>query len=115
MSKSTVQLVWHARGLKPHRVATLKLSNDSRFEAKLVDVVGLYVNPPEKAVVLCADEKSSVQLLTKHQDVVTWLDKHPRVDLHFTPTSSSWLNLVERWFRELSDKALRRVFHSVAD
>ncbi len=60
VSKSTVQLVWHARGLKPHRVQTFKLSNDPRFEEKLVDVVGLYMNPPEKAIVLCADEKSSV-------------------------------------------------------
>jgi transposase len=195
VSKSTVQLVWHARGLKPHRVETFKLSNDSRFEEKLVDVVGLYMNPPEKAIVLCADEKSSVQALDrtqaslpmvkgrgetmthdykrhgtttlfaaldvltgtvigqcmprhrhqewlkflrtidrqvpkdlvihlicdnyathKHPHVVTWLDKHPRFHLHFTPTSSSWLNLVERWFRELTDKALRRgAFHSVPD
>ena len=196
VSKSTVQLVWHARGLKPHRVQTFKLSNDPRFEEKLVDVVGLYMNPPEKAIVLCADEKSSVQALDrtqaslpmvkgrgetmthdykrhgttttvrcpgrvdrhgdraigmprhrhqewlkflktidrevpkdlaihlildnyathKHQDVGTWLDNHPRFHLHFTPTSSSWLNLVERWFRELTDKALRRgAFHSVPD
>ena len=195
VSKSTVQLVWHARGLKPHRVKTFKLSNDPRFEEKLVDVVGLYMNPPEKAIVLCADEKSSVQALDRtqaslpmvkgraetmthdykrhgtttlfaalnvltgtvigqcmprhrhqewlkflktidrevpqdleihlildnyathtHQDVAAWLDKHPRFHLHFTPTSSSWLNLVERWFRELTDKALRRgAFHSVPD
>jgi transposase len=195
VSKSTVQLVWHARGLKPHRVETFKLSTDPRFEEKLVDVVGLYLNPPEKAIVLCADEKSSVQALDrtqaslpmvkgrgetmthdykrhgtttlfaaldvltgmvigqcmprhrhqewlkflktidrqvpkdlaihlildnyathKHPDVAAWLDNHPRFHLHFTPTSSSWLNLVERWFRELTDKALRRgVFHSVPD
>ncbi len=195
VSKSTVQLVWSARGLKPHRVDTFTLSNDPRFEEKLVDVVGLYVNPPEKAIVLCADEKSSVQALDRtqaslpmvkgrgetmthdykrhgtttlfaalnvltgmvigecmprhrhqewlrflktidrqvpkdlaihlildnyathtHEDVREWLDKHPRFHLHVTPTSSSWLNLVERWFRELTDKALRRgVFHSVPD
>ena len=195
VSKSTVQLVWHARGLKPHRVKTFKLSNDPRLEEKLVDVVGLYMSPPEKAIVLCADEKSSVQALDrtqaslpmvkgrgqtmthdykrhgtttlfaalnvltgevigqcmprhrhqewlkflqtidrevpkdlaihlicdnyathKHQDVGKWLDNHPRFHLHFTPTSSSWLNLVERWFRELTDKALRRgAFHSVPD
>jgi len=195
VSKSTVQLVWHARGLKPHRVETFKLSNDPRFEEKLVDVVGLYLNPPEKAIVLCADEKSSVQALDrtqaslpmvkgrgetmthdykrhgtttlfaaldaltgtvigqcmarhrhqewlkflktidrevpkdlaihlildnyathKHPDVGTWLDNQPRFHLHYTPTSSSWLNLVERWFRELTDKALRRgAFHSVPD
>ena len=195
VSKDTVQRVWSARGLKPHRVDTFKLSNDPRFEEKLVDVVGLYLNPPEKAIVLCADEKSSVQALDRTQaslpmvrgrgetmthdykrhgtttlfaalDVLTgmvigqclprhrhqeflkflrtidrevpneltihlildnyathkhphaqaWLAKHPRFHLHFTPTSSSWLNLVERWFRELTDKALRRgVFHSVPD
>ena len=67
VSKSTVQLVWYARGLKPHRVKTFKLSNDPRFEQKLIDVVGLYVNPPEKAIVLCADEKSSVQALDRTQ------------------------------------------------
>ena len=67
VSKSTVQLVWSARGLKPHRVETFKLSNDPKFEEKLVDVVGLYLNPPEKAIVLCADEKSSVQALDRTQ------------------------------------------------
>ena len=67
VSKSTVQLVWHARGLKLRRVQTFKLSNDPRFEEKLVDVVGLYINPPEKAIVLCADEKSSVQALDRTQ------------------------------------------------
>jgi transposase len=195
VSPATVQRVWAARGLKPHLVKTFKLSNDKRFEEKLVDVVGLYLNPPEKAVVLCMDEKSQIQALDrtqpslpmkkgragtmthdykrngtttlfaalnvltgvvigeclqrhrheeflkflrkidrevpkglgihmildnygthKHPDVVTWLAKHPRFHLHFTPTSSSWLNLVERWFRELTDKALRRgVFGSVPE
>src|SRR6476659_2145300 len=67
VSKSTVQQVWSARGLKPHRVETFKLSNDPNFEEKLVDVVGLYLNPPEKAIVLCADEKSSVQALDRTQ------------------------------------------------
>jgi transposase len=195
VSKSTVQRVWTELGLKPHRVDTFKVSNDPRFEEKLVDVVGLYLNPPENAIVLCADEKSSVQALDrtqaslpmtkgrgatmthdykrngtttlfaalnvltgmiigqclprhrhqeflkflrtidrevpknlqvhlildnysthKHANVQAWLDKHPRFHLHFTPTSSSWLNQVERWFRELTDKALRRgVFGSVPD
>jgi len=194
VSPATVQRVWAARGLKPHLVHAFKLSNDPRFEEKLIDVVGLYVNPPEQAIVLCLDEKSSVQALDRTQpslpmvkgraetmthdykrhgtttlfalDVLTgrvigeclprrlhteflrflktihrevpkgldvhlicdnyathkhaavrdWLDKHPRFHLHFTPTSCSWLNLVERWFRELTDKALRRgVFHSVPD
>jgi transposase len=195
VSRSTVQRIWRARGLKPHLVTTFKLSNDPKFEEKLIDVVGLYLDPPDTAIVLCMDEKSSVQALDrtqpslpmvkgraqtmthdykrhgtttlfaaldvltgkvigsclpkhrhqeflkflrtvdrqvpkgldihmildnyathKHPDVTAWLDKHPRFHLHFTPTSSSWLNLVERWFRELTDKALRRgVFHSVPE
>jgi transposase len=195
VSAATVQRVWSSRGLKPHRVETFKLSNDRRFEEKLVDVVGLYMNPPDKAVVLCLDEKSQIQALDRTQpslpmkkgragtmthdykrngtttlfaaldvlsgkvvgqclpqhtnnelvhflkkldrevpkglgvhvitdnygtrgqeNVVAWLAKHPRFHFHFTPTSSSWLNLVERWFRELTQKALRRgVFRSVPD
>src|SRR5664279_2665841 len=195
VSPATVQRVWAARGLKPHLVKSFKLSNDPRFEEKLIDVVGLYLAPPEKSIVLCLDEKSSVQALDrtqpslplkkgraqtmtydykrngtttlfaaldvltgivigqclprhrhtefltflrtvdkevpkglqvhlicdnyathKHAKVTAWLAKHPRFHMHFTPTSSSWLNLVERWFRELTDKALRRgVFHSVPD
>jgi len=176
-------------------VRTFKLSNDPKFEEKLIDVVGLYLNPPDNAVVLCMDEKSSVQALDrtqaslpmkrgragtmthdykrhgtttlfaaldvltgvviaqclprhrheeflkflrrvdketpkgleihmildnyathKHANVTAWLAKHPRFHLHFVPTSSSWLNLVERWFREITDKAIRRgVFASVPD
>ena len=195
VSAATVQRIWSARGLRPHRVATFKLSNDTRFEEKLVDVVGLYLNPPDKAVVLCMDEKSQIQALDrtqaslpikqgrgatmthdykrngtttlfaalnvlsgvvigqclarhrheefltflrtidravpkglqihlildnyathKHLQVTKWLAKHPRFHLHFTPTSSSWLNLVERFFGKLTDKAIRRgVFHSVPD
>ena len=195
VSRDTVHRVWRARGLQPHRVETFKLSTDPRFEEKLVDVVGLYLNPPEKAVVLCLDEKSQVQALDRtqpslpmkkgragtmthdykrngtttlfaalnvltgavigqclprhrhdeflvflrriqrevprglqvhvildnyathsHPDVEAWLAKHPRFHLHSTPTSSSWLNLVERWFRDLTDKRLRRgSFNSVAD
>jgi transposase len=195
VSPATVQRIWDAHGLKPHRVRTFKLSGDPRFTEKLTDVVGLYLNPPEKAIVLCVDEKSQIQALDrtqpslpmkkgrantmthdykrngtttlfaalnaldgsvvgeclprhrhqeflkflrtldrefpgevdlhlivdnyrthKHQNVNAWLQKHPRFHLHFTPTASSWLNLVERWFGELTDKALRRgVFHSVPD
>ena len=195
VSPATVQRVWAARGLKPHLVKTFKLSNDKRFEEKLVDVVGLYLDPPDKAVVLCMDEKSPIQALDrtqpslpmkkgrwgtmthgykrngtttlfaalnvltgvvigeclprhrhdeflkflkkidrevpkglavhmildnyathKHPNVKAWLEKHPRFHLHFTPTSSSWLNLVERWFRDLTDKAIRRgVFRSVPE
>jgi transposase len=195
VSPASVQRIWDAHGLKPHRVRTFKLSNDPRFSEKLTDVVGLYLNPPEKAIVLCVDEKSQIQALDRtqpslpmkkgragtithdykrngtttlfaalstldgsvvgqclprhrhqeflkflhqldrafpgeldlhlivdnyrthtHDNVNAWLAKHPRFHLHFTPTSSSWLNLVERWFRELTQKALRRgVFHSVPD
>jgi len=195
VSPATVQRVWSARGLKPHLVRSFKLSTDPKFEEKLIDVVGLYVAPPDKAVVLCLDEKSSVQapdrtqstlpmkkgraatmtydykrngtttlfaaldVLTgkvigqclprhrhteflkflrtvdqevpkrlqvhlicdnyathKHPNVKAWLDNHRRFHMHFAPTSSSWLNLVERWFRELTDKALSRgAFRSVPD
>jgi transposase len=195
VSPATVQRIWSARGLKPHRVETFKLSNDQRFEEKLVDVVGLYLNPPENAIVLCMDEKSQIQALDrtqpslpmkpgrggtmthdykrngtttlfaaldvltgsvigqclprhrhieflkflrtidrqvpkglqihlildnyathKHPNVQAWLAKHPRFHLHFTPTSSSWLNLVEIFFGKLTDKAIRRgVFNSVPD
>ncbi|MHB8450848.1 MAG: IS630 family transposase [Mycobacteriales bacterium] len=195
VSKDTVQRIWKARGLQPHRVETFKLSNDKRFEEKLIDVVGLYLNPPDQAVVLCMDEKSQIQALDrtqptlpmkkgragtmthdykrngtttlfaalnvltgvvtgqcfpqhtnaefltflrridrevpkglqihmildnygthKHPNVIAWLAKHPRFHLHFIPTSSSWLNMVERWFGKLDDKAIRRgIFHPVPD
>jgi transposase len=195
VSPATVQRIWSARGLQPHRVETFKLSNDPRFEEKLVDVVGLYLNPPEKAVVLCMDEKSQIQALDRtqpslpikpgragtmthdykrngtttlfaaldvltgsvigqclprhrhveflrflrtidrqvpkrlqvhlildnyathnHPNVRAWLAKYPRFELHFTPTSSSWLNMVEIFFSKLTDKAIRRgIFHSVPD
>ncbi len=195
VSPATVQRIWSARDLKPHKVKTFKLSNDKRFEEKLIDVVGLYLNPPENAIVMCMDEKSQIQALDrtqpslpmkpgragtmthdykrngtttlfaaldvlsgevigsclprhrhteflkflrtidrevpkglqihlildnygthKHENVNKWLAKHPRFHLHFIPTSSSWLNMVERWFGKLTDKAIRRgVFHSVPD
>jgi len=195
ISPATVQRIWDAHGLQPHRTGTFKLSRDRRFVEKLRDVVGLYLNPPEKALVLCVDEKSQIQALQrsqpglpmkrgragtmthdykrhgtttlfaalnllegtvigdclprhrhqeflkflrridretpagldlhlivdnysthKHARVRAWIAKHPRFHLHFTPTSCSWLNLVERWFRELTIKRLRRGdFHSVAD
>ena len=195
VSKDMVARIWKARNLKPWQVATFKLSNDPDFEAKLVDIVGLYLDPPERAVVLCVDEKTQTQALDrtqpslpikpgragtmthdykrhgttdlfaaldaatgevltecrrrhahtdflaflrridrevprdldvhlvldnlavhKHAEVKKWLAKHPRFHAHFTPTSASWLNLVERWFRELTDKRLRRgVFTSVRE
>jgi len=195
VSPATVQRIWSARNIKPHRVKTFKLSNDKRFEEKLIDVVGLYLNPPENAIVLAMDEKSQIQALDrtqpslpmkpgragtmthdykrngtttlfaaldvltgsvigqclprhrhteflkflrtidkevpagleihlildnyathKHDNVNKWLAKHPRFHLHFTPTSSSWCNMVERFFGKLTDKAIRRgVFRSVPD
>ena len=187
VSPATVQRIWSARGLKPHQLKTFKVSNDKRFEEKLVDVVGLYLNPPEKAVVLCMDEKSQIQALDrtqaslpikpgragtmthdykrngtttlfaaldvltgavigqclarhrhreflkflrtidrevskglqihlildnyathKHENVNKWLAKHLRFHLHFTPTPSSWVNMVERFFGKLTDKAPAR-------
>jgi transposase len=188
-----VHRVWRAHGLKPHLTRTFKLSNDKRFVEKLTDVVGLYLNPPEHALVLCCDEKCQIQALDrtqkslplkkgrcgtmthdykrngtttlfaalsmldgkiigdcqprhrhqewlkflkridaetppeldlhlivdnysthKHARVKSWLKKHPRLHMHFIPTSSSWLNMVERWFRDLTDKRIRRgVFKSV--
>jgi len=187
VSEATVRRIWHQHNLKPHLVKTFKLSRDKRFVEKLVDVVGLYLNPPDKSLVLCVDEKSQIQALDrtqpslplkkgrcgtmthdykrngtttlfaalsmldgrvigdcmprhrhqefirflkkidaetssslelhlivdnygthKHPRVQSWLRRHPRFHLHFTPTSSSWLNMVERWFRELTQKQIRR-------
>lgn len=195
ISPATVARIWQAHGLKPHRVKTFKLSKDKRFVEKLTDVVGLYLNPPDKTIVLCVDEKSQIQALDrtqpglpmkkgrcgtmthdykrngtttlfaalntldgtvigscyprhrheeflkflrkidretpdgmnlhlivdnygthKHPNVKKWLSKHKRFYLHFIPTSSSWLNLIERWFGEITRKRIRRgVFHSVPD
>ena len=195
VSPSTVHRIWAAHGLQPHLTKRFKLSTDKRFTEKLTDVVGLYLNPPDKAIVLCVDEKSQIQALQRtqpglpikkgrcgtmthdykrhgtttlfaalnvldglvigecmarhrHQEflrflrrldcefpddtplhlivdnygthnqprVKAWLARHPRFTLHFTPTSSSWLNLVERWFRELTEKRIRRgSFQSVPE
>src|SRR6266705_6221315 len=195
VSEATVRRIWKQHGLRPHRVSTFKVSRDPRFVEKLTDVVGLYLNPPNQALVLCVDEKSQIQALDrtqpglpmkkgrlgtmthdykrngttclfaalevlqgkvigqcfsrhrhqeflrflrridaefpgkivlhlvmdnygthKHPNVQAWLKRHPRFVPHFVPTSSSWLNLVERWFGELTAKAVRRgSFGSVAD
>jgi len=195
VSKATINRIWQSHGLKPHRIKGFKLSRDPRFLEKLTDVVGLYLNPPEKALVLCVDEKSQIQALDrtqpglplkkgrcgtmthdykrngtttlfaalelaqgkvigqcyarhrhqeflkflkrldaefppemklhlvmdnygthKHPKVRGWLQRHPRFVPHFIPTSSSWLNLIERWFGELTGKRIRRgVFVSVPD
>lgn len=190
MSQATVSRIWRAFGLKPHLVDSFKLSTDPQFVDKVRDVVGLYLNPPEGALVLCADEKSQIQALdrtapvlplrpglperrthdyvrhgttnlyaaldvasgkvistmTEHHratefrkflnlinrtvpkdlevhlvidnvsthktpEIHRWLVRHPRFHLHFTPTYSSWMNLVERWFAELTNKWLRRGTH----
>lgn len=195
VSAATVQRIWQAHGLRPHRLKTFKLSRDPEFVSKLRDVVGLYLNPPDKAVVLCADEKSQIQALDrtapvlplrpglperqthdyirhgtttlfaalnvldgtvigtceqrhrhdeflkflsridqsiprrlaihlvldnygthKHPEVRHWIADHPRFHVHFVPTSSSWLNLVERWFAEITRKRIRRgTFRSVRE
>src|ERR1700747_311781 len=195
ISYSSVQRIWQAHGLKPHLVKTFKVSRDKNFASKVTDVVGLYLNPPDKALVLSVDEKSQIQALDrtqpglpmkkgragtmthddkrngtttlfaalnmldghvigacmprhrqqeflrflKHIDKVTpthldlhlivanysthktakvqrWLKAHQRFHLHFTPTSASWLNMVERFFAELTEKRIRRgVFTSVAE
>jgi len=190
LSKSTIGRIWQDFGLKPHLTDTFKLSTDPLFVEKVVDVVGLYHNPPERAVVLCTDEKSQVQALDRSQPVLpmmpgmperrshdyvrhgittlfaafntadgtviselhrrhraaefkkflttidktvpagldihlicdnygthktpaikAWLAKHPRVHMHFTPTGSSWINQVERWFAFLTDQLIRRGVH----
>jgi transposase len=195
VSKATVNRIWQSHQIKPHRTKGFKLSRDPRFLEKLTDVVGLYLNPPEKALVLCVDEKSQIQALDrtqpglplkkgrcgtmthdykrngtttlfaalevlqgkvvgqcygrhrhqeflkflkrldqefpqdlklhvvmdnygthKHPRVQNWIKRHRRFIPHFIPTSSSWLNLVERWFGELTGKRIRRgVFVSVED
>jgi transposase len=187
VSKDSVQRIWKQYNLKPHLIKKFKLSRDKRFLEKLYDIVGLYLNPPDKAIVLCVDEKSQIQALErtqpllpmrpgiparqthdytrhgtttlfaalnmlngtvigdcmprhrhqefirflqiidtktptdldlhlivdnygthKHPRVQRWLKRHPRFHLHFIPTSSSWLNMVERWFSEISRKKIRR-------
>jgi transposase len=195
VSRMTVHRIWKKYNLKPHMVRTFKISNDPKFVEKVKDIVGLYLNPPDKALVLCVDEKSQIQALDRTQPglpmkkgragtmthdykrhgtttlfaalnildgkvigkcmpkhrqeeflkflrkinketpknldlhlivdnygshktpkVRQWLSKHPRIKMHFTPTSASWLNMVERFFSELTTKRIRRgVFRSVKD
>lgn len=194
ISTASVQRLWAANDIKPHLTRTFKLSNDAHFEEKFWDVIGLYLNPPEKALVLCCDEKSQCQALErtqpglplgighintathdyirhgtltlfaalnylqgklittiaerhrhqewlaflkkihretpkdltihliadnyathKHPEVKAWLAKHPRFRMHFTPTSSSWLNLVERFFRDLTDRIASGSFASLKE
>lgn len=190
MSQTAVSRIWRAFGLQPHRQETFKLSTDPRFVEKVRDIVGLYLDPPLKAMVLCVDEKSQIQALDRTQPVLAlapgvaerrthdyerhgtttlfaaldiatgkvigqlhrrhrsreflkflrtieanvpldldvhlvmdnygthktpainaWFARHPRFQVHFTPTSASWINQVERWFATLTEKALRRATH----
>ena len=194
ISPSSVGRIWAEAGLKPHQTHGFKVSNDPMFEEKVTDIVGLYLDPPERAVVLCVDEKSQIQALDRTQpglplkkgraatmthdykrhgtttlfaaldvksglvigeclprhrakeflrflrridravkkprdvhlvldnyathktpEVKAWLEKHPRFKLHFTPTSASWLNLVERFFAEITSKRIRRGSYSSVD
>jgi transposase len=195
ISAASVRRIWRANGLKPHLIETFKISQDPRFAEKLEGVVGLYLNPPEHALVLCCDEKSQIQALDrtqpglplkkgrgqtmthdykrngtatlfaalntldgsvisicqerhrhqewlkflrlldaatpddkqlhlivdnyathKHPKVKRWLARHRRFHIHFTPTSASWLNMVERFFRDLTEHRLRRgVFRDVEE
>ncbi len=194
LSRMTIHRIWSRSQLKPHLTKTFKLSRDKHFVEKLTDVVGLYLNPPDKAIVLSVDEKSQIQALErtqpllplrpripecqthdykrngtttlfsalnvldgkiigkcmprhrhqeflkfiklidvkipsidlhlivdnygthKHPKILRWLDKHPRFHFHFTPTACSWLNLIERWLRELTQKRIRRgSFNSVKE
>jgi hypothetical protein len=105
ISDSTVGRIWCANGLKPHRVHSFKISNDPQFAEKLGAIVGLYLNPPEHALVLSVDENYSTH---KHERVQRWLELHKRFHVGFTPTSSSWLNMIERFFRDLTQNRLRR-------
>jgi transposase len=187
ISESSVRRIWHAHGLKPHRIESFKISRDPEFASKLDDVVGLYLNPPEHALVLSVDEKSQIQALDrtqpglpmkkgrgqtmthdykrngtttlfaalntatgeiyhlcqqrhrhhewlkflrmidqtvpadkqihiicdnygthKHERVQRWMARHKRFHVHFTPTSASWLNMIERFFRDLTENRIRR-------
>jgi putative transposase len=123
VAKSSVQLYLKLFGVQPHRSKSFKLSNDPFFIEKVRDIVRLYLNPPDRALVLCVDEKDDldVHLIVdnyathKHPKVRAWLARRPRFHLHFTPTYSSWLNQVERWFGIITQRAIRRgSFDSVA-
>jgi transposase len=138
LSRSAIHRIWRAFALQPHRSETFKLSTDPLFIEKVRDIVGLYLNPPERALVLCVDEKSQIQALDRkfleaidtnvpstlqvhlildnygtHKTplIHRWLAKRPRFHLHFTPTSASWLNLVERWFGLLTERQIKRAAH----
>src|SRR6266700_4015252 len=103
ISNATVATVWQDYELQPWRRETFKFSTDPQLEAKVRDIVGLYLNPPEGAVVVCVNYATR-----KHPAVKAWLARNPRVTLHFTPTSGSWLNMVEIFFGIITRQAIRR-------
>ena len=120
ISHRSVQRSWAAHGLKPHRERSFKLSNDPKFAAKVQDVVGLYVDPPEHALVLSVDEKSQIQALDRTQPGLPLKQgrcgRHPRFHFHFTPTSASWLYAVEGFFARLTRQCLKRgVLRGIVD
>src|SRR5919112_641659 len=116
ISHVTITRIWHRFGVQPWRAQTFKFSTDPELEGKIRDVVGLYLHPPEKAVVLCVDEKPQIQALERTAPTLPVRPGHPQVTLHFTPTSGSWLNLVEAFFSIITRQALRRgSFPTVAD
>ena len=104
VSKSTVQRLWTAFHLQPHRQKHFQLSTDPFFAEKVRDIVGLYLHPPDHALVLCVDNYAT----HKHARVKRWLADRPRYHIHFTPTYASWLNQVEIWFHLITQKAIRR-------
>jgi hypothetical protein len=116
---TTVQRIWKEHGLKPHLSRPFKLSNDPKFAEKVVDIVGLYLNPPGRAVVLCVDEKSQIQALDRTQPGLPLKKGRAQTMTHDykrNGTTASWINLVERLFAEITRQAIRRgVFKSVAD
>ena len=120
VSDTTVQRIWQARGLKRHRVKRFKVSRDPKFEEKLEDIVGLYMSPPEHALVLCCDEKSQVQALDRTQPGLPLKPGRAATMTHdykrHGPTSASWMNMVERFFRDPTTERLRNgVFRSVPE
>ena len=108
ISQHSVRRIWQAFGLKPHLVKSFKLSTDPMFVEKVRDIVGLYFNPPEKAIVLCVDLLLDNLATHKTPRVRNWFARRPRYVLHFTPTGSSWINQVERWFAKITTQAIRR-------
>jgi len=112
MSQTAVARIWKAFALQPQRVDTFKLSKDPLFIDKVRDIVGLYLDPPARAVPADLDVHLILDNYGTHKTApVRWFARHPRLHVHFTPTSASWLNLVERWFATLTQKQIKRGAH----